>query len=65
MTQYAGLDVSTRETAICVVDAAGAAIWQGKVATTVEEIAATLARKAPALERAGMEPPGYHRNVRL
>lgn len=55
MTHYAGLDVSVKETAICVIDSAGAILWQGKVATQIEAIAEALARRAPELERAGME----------
>ncbi|MEO1573275.1 MAG: IS110 family transposase [Bacteroidota bacterium] len=55
MTHYAGLDVSVKETAICVVDANGMAVWQGKVPTKIEAIAACLARHAPDLLRAGME----------
>lgn len=31
MTHYAGLDVSVKETAICVIDAGGTVVWQGKV----------------------------------
>jgi hypothetical protein len=33
MEQFVGLDVSQAETAICVVDAAGAVQWQGKCAS--------------------------------
>ena len=55
MTHYAGLDVSVKETAICVIDAVGAVVWQGKVHTQIETIAEALARHAPELERAGME----------
>lgn len=43
MTLYAGLDVSTRETAICVVDAIGSVVWEGKVPTMVEAIVDALA----------------------
>jgi transposase len=53
--QYAGLDVSVRETAICVVGADGETIWEGKVATGVGEIHEALRRQAPELARAGME----------
>jgi hypothetical protein len=28
--QFVGLDVSQAETAVCVIDAAGATVWQGK-----------------------------------
>jgi transposase len=55
MTLYAGLDVSTRETAICVVDEVGAVVWEGKVPTTVEAIADALAARAAGLVRVGME----------
>jgi transposase len=53
--QYAGLDVSLKETAICVIDANGRVAWEGKVATNVGEIHGALRRHAPALTRAGME----------
>lgn len=53
MAQYAGLDVSVKETAICVVDAAGGLVRQGKVPTTIEAIASTLARYAPRGSRSG------------
>ena len=42
MTHYAGLDVSVKETAICVIDAGGAVVWQGKVPTQIEAIAEAL-----------------------
>ena len=55
MTLYAGLDVSKRETAICVVDESGSVVWEGKVPTTVEAIADVLAARAAGLVRVGME----------
>jgi transposase len=55
MTLYAGLDVSTSETAICVVDEIGSVVWEGKVPTTVEAIADALAARAAELVRVGME----------
>jgi transposase len=36
--QFVGLDVSEAETAVCVVDVAGVALWQGKCASTPEAI---------------------------
>ena len=55
MTHYVGLDVAVRETAICVVDADGDIVWQGKVLTGIGPIASALARHAPELVRVGME----------
>ncbi len=54
-TKYAGLDVSLKETAICVVDDSGDVCWQGKVTTGIDAIADALQRHAPGLVRAGME----------
>ncbi len=46
MTCYVGLDVSMKETAICVVDEAGTRIWEGKSRTDPDAIAAALLRRA-------------------
>ena len=54
MEQYVGLDVSLRETSLCVVDQTGTTLWQGKCATP-ESIAAVLARRAPGATRIGLE----------
>jgi transposase len=68
--QFVGLDVSQAETAVCVVDAAGAVLWQGKCASTPEAIAATLRRGAGrgpdragdrALVRVALARPGHAR----
>lgn len=53
--QFVGLDVSQAETAVCVVDASGAVLWQGKCASTLEAIAATLKRRAPHAARIALE----------
>ena len=55
MEQYVGLDVSLKETSLCVVDQTGTTLWQGKCASTPESIAAVLARRAPAATRIGLE----------
>lgn len=55
MAHFAGLDVSIEETAVCVVDEAGAVLMQCSVATEPEAIAAALAPFAATLERAGHE----------
>ena len=55
MRHYAGLDVSTKETAICVLDQEGRRTWEGKVASDPTVIARALRRHAPCLERACLE----------
>jgi transposase len=53
--QFVGLDVSQAETAVCVIDASGVAVWQGKCASTPEAIGATLTRRAPRVARIALE----------
>jgi transposase len=55
MTCYVGLDVSTKETAICVVDEAGTRIWEGKSRTDPDAIAAVLTRRADSALKIGIE----------
>lgn len=55
MTCYVGLDVSMKETAICVVDEMGNRIWDGKSPTDPDAIAAVLARKAAEAVKIGIE----------
>ena len=52
---YAGLDVSLKETAICVVDDAGRIVFERSAATDPHVIAKYLAKHAPGLERFGLE----------
>ncbi len=47
MEQYVGLDVSLKETSICVLDGSGETVWQGEVSTSVETLARSIRRKAP------------------
>lgn len=54
MEYFAGLDVSTEETHVCVVDRDGVVIHQAKVASTPADIAQELA-KAPACRRVVFE----------
>src|SRR5512132_395821 len=62
MEQYVGLDISLKETSLCVVDQTGTTLWQGRCASTPESIAAVLARRAPerpaSALRAGCCRPG-------
>lgn len=55
MEHFVGLDVSMKETSVCVVDAAGQRVWEGSVPSTADAIAAIITKKAPDLVRAGME----------
>jgi transposase len=55
MKQYVGLDVSLEQTAVCIVDEQGKALWRGKCASTPEAIAAVVKAKAPHVERIGLE----------
>lgn len=52
---YAGLDVSLKETAVCIVDDAGRIVVERMIATDPSAIASCLAKQAPDLERVGLE----------
>jgi transposase len=52
---YAGLDVSLKETAICIIDETGKVLFEGKVAADPQFIAQYLAKRAPGLGRVGLE----------
>ncbi len=51
MKHYVGLDVSLKEVSICVVDADGAVIAEGKVATEPPEILSWIEGRVGAVER--------------
>jgi transposase len=55
MKHYVGLDVSLEQTAVCIVDEHGKALWRGKCASTPEAIAALVKARAPRVERIGLE----------
>ena len=55
---YAGLDVSLKETAICVVDDTGKIVFERSVATDPQVIAKYLAKHAVGLERFGLAVDG-------
>ena len=42
MTYFGGLDVSVKETAVCVVDDAGKVVWEQKVPTEPGDIVTLL-----------------------
>lgn len=55
MMLYVGLDVSQKETEICVIDGDGRRTWRGKCRSEPESIAATLVKHAPMAAKVGME----------
>jgi hypothetical protein len=54
MAYFGGLDVSMKETYICVVDGDGGGVLETRTATLPEAIAAALAR-APSCQRVVLE----------
>lgn len=55
MKQYAGIDVSLETSSVCVVDAEGRIIREGKVASEPEALIAWFAGLAAPMERIGLE----------
>lgn len=55
MEHYAGLDVSIKETSVCVIDSAGKVVSEVKVVTEPAAILAVLSDEAFAIERIGLE----------
>lgn len=55
MEHYAGLDVSLRETAICVVDGTGRIVREARVASAPETLIAALKEIGLPLARVGLE----------
>lgn len=55
MGYYAGLDVSLKRTAICIVDGEGAAVWEGWADTHPEMIFRALERWTAELAKVGLE----------
>ena len=55
MEYYVGLDVSLKQTSICVVDQTGAVVREGVVDSDPEAIAVYVRSKAPDAVRIGLE----------
>ena len=58
MAQYIGLDVSLKETHLCVVDGAGRVLARGREATHPELLAAAIGDLAPSARRVVLETGG-------
>jgi transposase len=55
MKQYVGLDVSQKETSVCVVDQQGRLMFEGKVKSTPGALTDLIYRPAPQAERIWFE----------
>ena len=55
MVQYVGLDVSQKETAVCVVDQNGRVVFEGKALSDPGALARLISKRAPFAERIGFE----------
>lgn len=55
MKHYVGLDVSTKETSVCVVDHAGKVLFQGRAKSDPGALTQLLRKRAPHAERIGFE----------
>lgn len=55
MKQYVGLDVSQKETAVCVLDQDGKVLFEGKVPSDPGALARVIAKRAPVAELIGFE----------
>ena len=55
MKQYVGLDVSQRETSVCVVDQEGRTVYEGRVKSDPGALTELLRKRAPDAERIGFE----------
>ena len=55
MKQYVGLDVSQKETSVCVVDQDGRVLFEGTAASTPGALSKLIRARAPQAERIGLE----------
>ena len=55
MKHYVGLDVSQKETSVCVVDEAGKIVFEGRATSDPGALSKVIAKHAPAAERIDFE----------
>src|SRR5215467_12650099 len=55
MALYVGLDVSLKMTSICVVEADGSAVWEGKAESEPAALTSALMRWSDAIALVGIE----------
>jgi transposase len=55
MEQYVALDVSLKEISVCVIDVAGAVVFEGKVAADPKILISLIRAKAPEVVKVGLE----------
>jgi len=55
MKQYVGLDVSQKETSVCIINESGQIVFEGKAPSDPGALARLLRKRAPAAERIGFE----------
>jgi transposase len=55
LDQYVGLDVSLKETSVCVIDGEGNRVWQGKYPSIPDEIEEVIRKRAPHAVRIALE----------
>jgi len=55
MEQYVGLDVSQKETTVCVIDGDGKRVWQGTCRSIPDAMAEVVRTKAPQAIKVAME----------
>ena len=55
MEVYVGLDVSLKQTSVCVIDETGKVVWRGPCATPVSALTEVLSERAAGAVRIGIE----------
>jgi transposase len=55
MKQYVGLDVSQKETSVCVVNESGQVVFEGKAKSDPSALTELLRKRVPHAERVGFE----------